>query len=155
MREKARFVTLPALLLLIFFLGKLVMSFMGAPYELGVRVFSMVTLQMHLALIWGAFGRRYGYGVVGCAIAGAMIATASQTLIVVGTALSYPLGNTHFNDPVALGVDAPLGFAEAMANRANTFVGNVATAAIFGGVGWVLGALIPPRATAVDADPAT
>ena len=40
------------------------------------------------------------------------------------------------------------------ANRANTFVGNVA-AAIFGGVGWVLGALTSVRPAQVDPDFAT
>ena len=54
MKEKAQFITLPALLLLIFFLGKLILSITGASYQTGVQVFSMVTLQIHLALIWPA-----------------------------------------------------------------------------------------------------
>lgn len=143
MQAQIRFVTLPALLLLIFFLGKLVMSILGAPYEMGIRVFSMVTLEVHLALFWGAFGRRYGYSVLGSAALGVMIALVAQILIVVGTAISYPLGGTHFNEPVALGVEAPLGFADAMTNRAGGLVGNCVLGGLAGALGWALGKLIP------------
>ncbi len=150
MQEKVRFVTLPALLLLIFFLGKLVMSLLGAPYELGIRVFSMVTLEVHLALVWGAFGRRYqGYGFAGGIAVGAMIALAAQILIVVGTAISYPLGGTHFNEPIALGVEGPASFVEAMTNRTGGLLSNCIIGGIAGAVGWSLGVLIPERSAPV------
>src|SRR5688572_19520959 len=98
--ETILFIRLPALLILIFFLGKLVMSLSGTPYEIGVRVFAMVPLQLHLALVWGAFGRRHlETGIFGSILIGILIGAATQILIVAGTAISYPLGGTHFNDP--------------------------------------------------------
>ena len=82
MKEKIHFVTLPALLLLIFFLGKLIMSQAGAPYESGLQFFSMVTLQVHLAILWPAVAQRYkGYGLWGAVQVGILIALTSQILI--------------------------------------------------------------------------
>jgi hypothetical protein len=147
MREKVRFVTLPALILLIFFLGKLVMSLLGAPYELGIQIFSMVTVQVHLALFWGAFSRRYhGYGIGGAIQVGILIALVSQILIVIGTAVSYPLGGTHFNKPIALNLDAEAGFIQAMGIRAGGLIANCVIGAVAAAIGWALGVLIPERA---------
>lgn len=136
MTDMMRILRLPLLLIAIFFVGKLVMSFAGVPYETGVRVFSMVTLQIYLAVIWGGIVRRYeGYGIGGAIGIGFLIALASQVLIVVGTAFSYAAGDTHFNDPTALGTGGPAGFGEAMANRAIGLVAN----SVFGGVAGLLG----------------
>jgi len=146
MREKILFVRLPALLLFLFFLGKLVMSLVGAPYELGIRVFAMVPLQIHLALIWGAFGRRYMQtGIVGSIVIGILIGLTSQVLIAFGTALSYPLGGTHFNEPAALGLADAVGFTEAMMNRAGGLVANSIVSGIAAAIGWALAVLIPER----------
>jgi hypothetical protein len=146
MREKILFVRLPVLLLLFFFLGKLVMSLVGAPYEMGIRVFAMVPLQIHLALVWGAFGRRYlRTGIFGSIAIGVLIGIASQILIVFGTALSYPLGGTHFNEPAALGTSDPIGFMEAMVNRAGGAGANSIVSGIAAAIGWALAVLIPER----------
>ena len=62
MREKLYFVRLPLLLVALFFVGRLTLGAAGASYEVGNRLFSMVILQTHLALLWAAVGRRYrGY----------------------------------------------------------------------------------------------
>ena len=145
MKEKIQFVTLPALLLLIFFLGKLIMSQAGAPYEAGLQFFSMVTLQVHLALLWPAVARRYkGYGIWGAVQVGVLIALASQILILFGTGLSYVIGDTHFNNPVALNQEGPVGFGTAMAIRAGGLVVNAVIGAVAAVIGWFMGGLIPP-----------
>ena len=118
MKEKIEFVRLPALLLLIFFLGKLIMSQLGTPYEVGLQFFSMVTLQVHLCLVWPAVARRYkGCGIWGAVQVGILIALASQILIFFGTGLSYLIGDTHFNYPAALNQEGPVGFVAAMQRR--------------------------------------
>ena len=150
MREKIRFVTLPALLLLIFFLGKLVMSLLGAPYEMGIRVFSMVNLEVHLALLWGAFGRRYhAYRIGGAIQIGVLIALIAQILILIGTAVSRPLGGTHFNAPAALNQDAAVGFVQAMQLRTGTLIANCVIGGVSAAIGWTLGTLIPERTVSV------
>ncbi len=109
MKEKAQFITLPSLLLPIFFLGKLILSMTETLYQTGVQAFSIVTLRIHLALIWPVVGRRYkGYGMGGAIRIGLMIVLVSQFLIIVGTIVSYPMGGTHFNFPTALNPDAPV-----------------------------------------------
>jgi hypothetical protein len=146
MKEKAQFITLPALLLLIFFLGKLILSITGASYQTGVQVFSMVTLQIHLALIWPAVGRRYkGHGIGGAIQVGLMIVLVSQILIIVGTIVSYPMGGTHFNFPTALNQDAPVGFMTAMGIRAGGLVANCVFGIVAAVIGWTMGTLIPSR----------
>jgi hypothetical protein len=106
----------------------------------------MVPLQVHLALVWGAFGRRYqGTGIFGSIVLGILIGATTQILILVGTALSYPLGGTHFNEPIALGVPAPIGFADAMLNRAGSAVANCIISGIAAAIGWALATLIPAR----------
>lgn len=144
MKEKAHFITLPALLLLVFFLGKLVMSQAGAPYEAGVQYFSMVTLQTHLALLWPAISRRYkGYGLGGAIQVGIMIALVSQILILFGTGLSYVAGDTHFNNPIALNQEGPVNFVAAMGIRTVGLVINSVIAAVTAVIGWFMGGLIP------------
>lgn len=140
---------MPALLLLIFFLGKLMMSLRGASYEAGIQVFSMVTLQVHLAIIWPAFGRRFkGYSLWQGIQLGVMIAVVSQVLIMFGTGLSYVIGDTHFNTPVALNQEAAVGFLQAMLIRASGLVGNSVICTVAAIIGWTMGALIPERDTA-------
>ena len=153
MKEKAQFITLPALLLLIFFLGKLVMSQAGAPYEAGIQFFSMVTLQTHLALLWPAISRRYkGYGLLGAVQVGVMIALVSQVLILFGTGLSYVAGDTHFNNPIALNQEGPVGFVAAMGIRVVGLVVNSVIAAVTAVIGWSMGGLIPGEGVVEVAD---
>ena len=146
MKEKAQFITLPALLLLIFFLGKLILSMTGASYQTGVQVFSMVTLQIHLALIWPAVGRRYkGYGIGGAIQVGLMIVLVSQILIIIGTIVSYPMGGTHVNFPTALNQEAPVDLVTAMGLRAGGLVANCVFGVVAAVIGWTMGGLIPSR----------
>jgi hypothetical protein len=136
MKDMTRILRLPLLLIVIFFVGKLVMSYTGVPYETGVRIFSMVTLQIYLSVLWGGIVRHYeGYGLGGAIGVGFLIALASQVLIVAGTAISYVGGDTHFNNPTALNVESAVGFGEAMGIRAVGLVAN----SVFGGVGGLLG----------------
>lgn len=145
MKEKIQFITLPAVLLLVFFLGKLLMSQAEAPYEAGLQFFSMVTLQVHLAILWPAISRRYkNYGLWGAIQVGVLIAVVSQILIVFGTALSYVIGDTHFNYPAALNQEGPVGFSAAMTIRAGGLIVNSVIGGVAAIIGWFVGALIPP-----------
>src|SRR5438093_12300798 len=104
MREKLYFVRLPLLLVALFFVGRLTLGAAGASYEIGNRLFSMVILQAHLALLWAAVGRRYrGYRIGEAVQAAVMIVLVSQILIWTATAVSYLAGiHTFFNDPLAI-----------------------------------------------------
>ena len=74
MGDKIRFVRLAIVLLLITFIGRLVMGAMGASYEATNRIFSMVILQVHLALLFGAFAKAHrGYGIFGAVTVGLLI----------------------------------------------------------------------------------
>jgi hypothetical protein len=146
MDEKLDFIRLPLLLVAIFFVGRLALGAAGASYDIGNRLFSMVILQVHLALLWPAVGRRYrGYGIRGSIMTAVLIVLVSQALIWSATALSYLAGiHTYFNDPVAInGNTEPIGFGAAMISRTITFVANCVFGAILGAIGWALGGLIP------------
>ena len=150
MKNELQFLRLPIVLIGIFFVGRLVMGAAGASYEAGNRVFSMVILETHLALIWGALGRRYGgYRIGGAAMLGVLIALATQILILGGTVVSELAGiETYFNDPIAItGVSSdPIGFPTAVMFRAGGLVVNCVMSAILAALGWALGGLIPERA---------
>src|SRR5215831_20820330 len=120
MKEKLQFVRLPILLFVIFFLGRLALgAAMGVSkptYDLANRLFSMVILEVHVALLWGAVGRRYrGYGIGGSIAAVVLAVAASQILIFAATAFSYIAGvHTFFNFGEALnqpGVEVAFGAA--------------------------------------------
>jgi hypothetical protein len=149
MKEKLAFDRLPIALFIIFFIGRLALGAARGvseeTYVLANRVFSMVILQVHVALIWGAVGRRYrGYGIRGSVVAVVLAVFVSQALIWLGTAFSYLAGvNTLFNFPQALNVSQPIGFGAAMSARTVTLVFNCVFGAIIGAIGWTLGALIP------------
>jgi hypothetical protein len=149
MKEKLAFDRLPIVLFIIFFIGRLALGAAQGvskeTYDLANRLFSMVVLQVHVALIWGAVGRRYrGYGISGSVTAVVLAVFASQILIWLGTAFSYLAGvNTFFNFPEALNVSQPIGFGAAMTARTITLVANCVIGAILGSIGWALGALIP------------
>src|SRR5437016_4309007 len=102
MKEKFQFVRLPILLFVIFFIGRLILGATRGvnkeSYDLANRLFSMVILQVHVALLWGAVGRRYrGYGIGGSMAAVVLAVAVSQLLILAGTAFSYIAGvNTFF-----------------------------------------------------------
>lgn len=149
MKEKITFLRLPIVLILIFFFGRLVMGAAGASYDAGNRVFSMVILETHLALIWGAVGRRYGgYRLAGAVQLGILIGVVTQILIL-GATLVSDLGgiDTYFNNPIAVtGSSEAISFGEAMVVRIVGFVANAALAAVLAVLGWTLGSLLPEPA---------
>src|SRR6516225_52892 len=108
MKEKLQFDRLPILLFVLFFIGRLILgAAMGvskASYDVSNRLFSMVILQVHVGLLWGAVGRRYrGYSIGGSITAVVLAVLISQILIFAGTAISYISGiNTLFNFGEAL-----------------------------------------------------
>ncbi len=154
MKEKLNFARLPIVLFVVFFLARLAMGAgMGVTkesYDLSNRLFSMVILQIHVGLFWGAVGRRYqGYGVGGSMAAVVLAVLASQILIFLGTAVSYLAGaNTFFNFPEALNQPAAVGLGAAMTARTVTLIANCVIGAIVGAIGWALGGLLPAAAVA-------
>jgi hypothetical protein len=152
MKEKLQFVRLPILLFVIFFVGRLVLgAALGVSkesYDISNRLFSMVILEVHVGLLWGAAGRRYqGYG-IGASITAVVLAVlVSQILIFAGTAFSYIAGvHTFFNFPEALNQQAAIGFGAAMAARTITLIVNCIIGAVSAAIGWVLGGLVPKAA---------
>src|SRR5205814_8437267 len=98
----------PILLFVIFFIGSLSlcagMGVSKTSYDLSNRLFSMVILEVHVGLLWGAVGRRYrGYGIGGSVASIVLAVIVAQILILAGTAFSYMAGvHTFFNFPEAL-----------------------------------------------------
>jgi hypothetical protein len=121
-------------------------------YDLSNRVFSLVILEVHVALLWGAVGRRYrGYSIGGSVTAVLIVTVVAQILIFAATALSYQAGvDTLFNFPEALNSAGPVPFGEALVRRTATFITNCVLVAIGGAIGWSLGGLIPERMPEVD-----
>ncbi len=145
MGDKISLIRLPLLLILIFYLGKLIGGALGMPYEAGAQVFGMVPLTIHLCLIWGALSRPvYGLSVGNAVIACVLIALFAQILIFGTTVLSYLIGwDTHFSNPVAIlraARDVP--FGEAVIQRAIGLVVNCVLAAVAGLIGRALGGFI-------------
>ncbi len=150
MNERLRLIRLPILLLVLFFLGKLIVGAAGGSYEASNRAFAMVPLTVHLCIVWGALSCAfYGSRAGGAALTGASIALVAQLLIILGTAGSYLLGaETAFNNPIALvGAERAVGFGEAMGLRAFGLVVNCVIAAVVALIGWALGRLIPAPAS--------
>ena len=152
MREKLLFVRLPILLFVIFFIGRLAlgaaMGISKESYDISNRLFSMVILEVHVGLLWGAVGRRYqGYGVGGSITAVVLAVLVSQILIFAGTAFSYIAGvNTFFNYPEALNQQTAVAFGAAMGARTVTLIANCIIGAVCGAIGWALGGLLPKSA---------
>ena len=151
MREKLRFIRLPIVLFVIFFLGRLAVGAISGvnkqSYDLANRLFSMVILEVHVGLLWGAVGKRYrNYGVGGSITAVVLAVVVSQILIFAGTAFSYLAGiQTLFNYTEALNQSAAVPFGMAMALRTGSFIANCVIGAIAGAIGWALGGLVPAR----------
>ena len=152
MREKLQFIRLPIVLFVIFFLGRLAIGAISGvnkqSYDLANRLFSMVILEVHVGLLWGAVGKRYrNYGVGGSITAVVLAVVVSQILIFAGTAFSYVAGiHTLFNYPEALNQSAAVPFGMAMALRTGSFIANCVIGAIAGAIGWTLGGLVPADA---------
>jgi hypothetical protein len=150
-KEKLEFDRLPILLFVLFFVARLALgAALGVSknsYDLSNRLFSMVILQAHVAILWGAVGRRYrGYSVGGSVTAVVLAVLVSQILIYAGTAVSYLAGaDTFFTFPEALNQPGPVGFGAAMASRTITLIVNCVTGAILGAIGWAMGGLLPDR----------
>jgi hypothetical protein len=151
MKEKLQFIRLPIVLFVIFFLGRLAIGAISGvnkqSYDLANRLFSMVILEVHVGLLWGAVGKRYrNYGVGGSIAAVVLAVVASQILIFAGTVFSYVAGiNTLFNYPEALNQSAAVSFGLAMISRTASFIANCVIGAIAGAIGWALGGLVPAR----------
>lgn len=146
MSDRLNFIRLPLLLLVIFFLGKLIVGALGGSYELGIRLFAMVPLTVHLCLVWGAISRAYkGQGATAALLTGLLIALGAQLLIVIGTAGSYLAGaDTHLSNPIAIVNEArPVAFGEAMLARLVGLIINSIIGAVASLIGWALGGLIP------------
>src|SRR6185295_10499872 len=149
MKEKLEFVRLPILLFVLFFVARLALGaalgISKESYDLSNRLFSMVILQIHVGLLWGAVGRRYrGYGIGGSVMAVVLAVLASQILILAGTAVSYMAGvDTFFNFPEALNQHEAVGFGAAMISRTITLIANCIFSGIAGAIGWTLGGLLP------------
>jgi len=147
MKEKLDFVRLPLALIAIFFVGNLILGATGTSYDIAKRLFSMVILQTHIALLWAPVGRRYrGYS-IGAAIASiVLVIFVSQILIWGATIFSYLAGiHTYFNDPVAItgGSAEEVSFGAAMVARAAGLVANCILGVILSAIGWAMGGLIP------------
>ena len=146
MKGRFEFIKLAVVLLVLFFIGKLIVGATGGSYEVGTRLFAMVPLTVQLCLIWGAMGRAYKGFSIGQAVAtGASIAVVAQLLIFGGTVVSYLIGvDTHFNHPVAIvGEDRAVGLGEAVMARGVGLVINTIIGCIAGSIGWALGKLLP------------
>lgn len=149
MKEKLQFVRLPILLLVLFFIGRLALGaalgISKESYDLSNRLFSMVVLQVHIGLLWGAVGRRYrGYGIGGSITAVVLAVLVSQILIFAATAVSYLAGvDTFFTFPEALNQTAAVSFGAAMISRTATLIGNCVFGAIAASIGWALAGLLP------------
>ena len=149
MKDKLQFAKLPIILFVLFFIGRLVMgALMGVSqqsYDLANRLFSMVILEVHVGLLWGAAGRRIRNYSVGGSVQTVLLAVVvSQVLIFLGTAGSYLAGaQTFFNYPQALNQTVPVGFGTALGLRTGSFLANCVLGAIFGAIGWALGGLVP------------
>jgi hypothetical protein len=135
------------LLLALVAAGRWGQSLRGIPYDIGNPVFSIVTLTILSAVFYGAFTRRWaGRSVLEAMRLGALLGLAAQIVIFASTAASYALDiDSYFNHPRALNVDVAIPVGEAMARRAGGLVVGVVNAAVAGALGWVLGALLPPR----------
>ena len=151
MKDRIEFIRLAIVLLVLFFIGKLVVGALGGSYDLGIRLVAMVPMTIHLALLWGAMTRAFrGEGKGSAFITGACIALVAQLLIFSGTMLSYLLGvSTHFNEPMAIvGADQEVTLGQAFLARVGGVVFNPILGGIAGLIGWALGGLIPSKKAA-------
>ncbi len=151
MKNRIEFIRLAIVLLVLFFIGKLVVGALGGSYDLGTRLFAMVPMTVHLALFWGAMTRAFrGEGAGSAFMTGASIALVAQILIFGGTIVSYLLGaSTHFNEPMAMvGEDREVALGEAFGVRAFGIVVNMIIGGVAGLIGFALGGLIPSKKTA-------
>lgn len=147
MKEKAAFVRLAWVFLLLFFIGKLVVGATGGSYESGIRLFAMVPMAVHLCLIWGAMTRAFkGKGVGYAAVVGLLIAVGGQVLIFTGTMGSIALDiPTHFSNPIAIfGSEQEVTFGAALVARSIGVVINALIGMVAGSIGWVFGKLLEP-----------
>src|SRR5204862_6586065 len=81
----------------------------GVSYDVAKRLFSMVILQTHFALLWAPVGRRYhGYS-IGPAIASVVLVIfVSQILIWEATIFSYLTGFTPISMILSQSLEGPL-----------------------------------------------
>jgi hypothetical protein len=125
-------------LLLIFTIGRWSLGLAGVPYDAAHQVFSLVILTITSSLYYGLLTRGFlGGGIKRALALGAMLAIASQLVILVSTALSYMLGmDTYFNYPRALNVTEAVPFGAAMLIRIQGLVVNTILNVIAAAIGY-------------------
>jgi hypothetical protein len=146
MKEYLRLARLYMIVLAIFTVGRLATGFRGVPYEKGHAIFSLVTMSFLACAFYGAFTRKWlGYSVTKVMGLGATIGLLGQIVILTMTVLSYALHvDTYFVNPRALNATAPLSFGAALGGRIGGLVVNCVMCALSAGIGWVMGAVLPP-----------
>ena len=153
MSDRINFIKLPLILVFIYFIGRLVVGAAGGSFEVANSLFSMVILQVHIALLWGAAARVFmGYTLKETVIAIVMIVLFSQILIWAATIISDLAGiQTFFNDPRAVArVETPLSFSENMMSRGFGLIVNCIVGAVVGSIGYALCGLVPQKKSATD-----
>ncbi len=141
-----RFIRFTWLLFLVAAAGRLALGTMDVPYSKGTWFFSIVTLTVHLCIIYGAFSKKLkGYRLPQAIVLGILIALSAQIIILVLTVASYALNaETYFNHPLAIaGATEYIPFGEALKARLLGLVENSLMGGIGSLLGWLTGGLIP------------
>lgn len=129
--------------------GRWVLGVRGVPYENGHHVFSIVSLTMIGAILYGAFTRRWlDYPVTRAMGLGFTLGACAQAVILLLTVLSYVLDmDTYYNHPRAVrGImdsTARLPFLEALGTRALGGLVNAISTSIAAALGWFMGRALP------------
>jgi hypothetical protein len=141
MSGNLRFLRFFLVLLAIFTVGRWALSLGGAPYEKTHQVFSIVILALLSSAHYAGFSRAFkGYRLGQAVLLGVWIGVLSQLVILISTVLSYAFGmETFFNSPIALNVEQPIGFLEAIGRRAGGLVVNTILNCIAATLGWWIG----------------
>lgn len=149
MRDHLRTARPFLVLLAIVATGRWTIGARGVPYAEGHHVFSIVTLTMISAVLYGAFTRRWlGYPVTKAMGLGFTLGLCAQAVILTLTLLSYGLDmDTYYNHPRAVkGVmdsAARLPFGEALLARVGGGLVNAISTAIAAAIGWFMGRVLP------------
>lgn len=147
MTQTLRLARLYFVLLAIFSVLRWTQSLVHAEYDKVHHVFSIVILTTAASFLHAALGRRWNGFSLGRAVGlGLVMGLSSQIVVLLSTLASYLLGlDTFFTNPRALNSPVPLALGPAMVVRAGGLVFNTLAAGIIAALGWVFGALLPPR----------
>ncbi len=143
--EYFRFIRFAWVLFLIAVVGRLTLGALDVPYEKGTWFFSIVTLTAYLAILYGAFSKKWkGYRARQAFLLGALIGASGQILILVLTLASYGFGiDTYFNHPTALNASEAISLGAALPARLEGLLFNTIASGIVCILGWLGGGLIP------------